>query len=89
MYQVNNGSIPKIFNNSFTSVEHSYPTRFSFNNFQLPRSSKTSRFSIIERGPKVWNDFLTNKEKNSPSLFSFKRALKNKILDFDNELRFF
>ena len=72
MFQIKKGTILKIFNNDFTSVEHSYPTRFSLNSFQLPRSSNTSRFSIILRGPEIWNDFLTNDEKNSLTLSSFK-----------------
>ena len=70
------GSIPKIFNNNFSSVDHAYPIHFSLNSFQLPRSLQTSKFSIILRGPKLWNDFLTNAEKNNSSLFSFKRAIK-------------
>ena len=89
MYQVKNGTLPKIFNDNFSSVEHSYPTRFALNSFQLPRSLNTSRFSIISRGPKLWNEFLTTDEKNSSSLASFKSTLKNKILDFNNELIFF
>ena len=60
MYKVKNDNVPKIFNSDFSSVTHSYPTRFSFNSFQLPRSSTTSRFSIILRGPKIWNEFLTD-----------------------------
>ena len=78
MYQVKYGSIPKIFSSDFSSVEHSYPTRFSRKNFQLPRSLKTSKFSIISRGPKIWNEFLSNNEKDFPSLFSFKYSLKKK-----------
>ena len=89
MYQVKNGTIPKIFNNSFSSVDHSYSTRFSLNSFQLPRSSKTSKFSIISRGPKLWNQFLNNDEKNRPTILSFKHALKSKILDFDNEMLYY
>ena len=89
MYQVKSGTIPKIFNNDFSTVDHSYSTRFSLNSFQLPRSSKTSSFSINFRGPKIWNDFLSNDEKNSPTLSSFKQTLKNKILDFDNELNYY
>ena len=52
MYKIKMGSIPKIFNNNFSSVDHACPTRFSLNSFQLPRSLKTSKFSIILRGPK-------------------------------------
>ena len=89
MYQVKHGTIPKIFNNDFTSVDHSYRTRFALNSFQLPRSSKTSKFSILLRGPKLWNEFLTSDEKNIPTLSSFKIELKKKILDFNNELTFF
>ena len=35
MYQVKNGSIPKIFSSDFSSVEHSYPTRFSRKTFNF------------------------------------------------------
>ena len=89
MYQIKNGTIPKIFNNNFSAVEHSYTTRFALNSFQLPRSSNTSRFSIKLRGPKLWNQFLSKDEKNSPTLTAFKRTLKNKLLDFDNEMIYF
>ena len=89
MYQVKHGSIPKIFSDDFSSVEHTYSTRFSRKNFQLPRSLKTSRFSIISRGPKIWNDLLSNNEKDFPSLFSFKYSLKKQILNSSNELEFF
>ena len=89
MYQVKKCTIPKIFNSDFSAVEHSYSTRFALNSFQLPRSSKTSKFSIILRGPKIWNQFLSNDEKNCLTLSSFKRLIKNKILDFNNEITFF
>ena len=89
MYQVKRGTIPKIFNNDFTSVEHSYRTRFALNSFQLPRSSKASKFSILLRGPKLWNEFLNSDEKNISKLTSFKNVLKKKILEFDNEFTFF
>ena len=71
MYQTKEGTVPKVFNKNFSSVNHSYTTRFSLNNFRLPQSSKTSKFSIISRGPKVWNQFLTDDEKNSPTLLDF------------------
>ena len=89
MYQVKNGNVPKIFDNNFSSVDHSYSTRFSLNSFQVPRSLKTSKFSIIIRGPKIWNHFLTNEEKDNHKILSFKRNLKKKIFDFDNELFYF
>ena len=89
MHQVKNGTIPKIFNNNFSTVDHSYSTRFALNSFQLPKSSRTSKFSILLRGPKLWNQFLTNKEKDIAALSTFKRILKIKILDSNNELLFF
>ena len=89
MYQVKNGTIPKIFNNNFSTVDHYYPTRFALNSFQLPRSSKTPKFSILLRGPKLWNQFLTNNEKDITTLDTFKRLLKKRILDINNELIFF
>ena len=89
MYKVKNGTVPDVFNNNFSSVNHSHSTRFSLNCFELPRSLKTSKFSILLRGPKLWNQFLNNEEKNSPTIDSFKCALKKKILDFENEIIYF
>ena len=89
MYQVKNETVPKIFNSNISSVEHSYSTRFSLNSFQLPRSLRTSKFSITLRGPKIWNEFISSEEKNKPTLSSFKRYLKIKVLNFDNELKYF
>ena len=89
MYQMKHNTTPMIFNESFSNVDHSYPTRFATNSFQLPRSSRTSKFSITLRGPKLWNQFLNDEEKNIPTLSSFKYKLKSKILDFDNETIFF
>ena len=89
MYQVKHNNVPKIFNSNFSAVEHPYSTRFSLNSFQLPRSSGASKFSIISRGPKLWNDYLTKEDKNCPSYYAFKRNLKKRILNNDNELIFF
>ena len=84
-----NSTIPKVFEDNFSSVDHSYQTRFAVNSFQLPRSSKTSKFSIILRGPKIWNHFLNDEDKSSPTLSSFKHKMKTKILDSNNEIFFF
>ena len=89
MYKVKMGTVPQIFNSNFSSADHCHNTRFSLNCFQLPRSSKVSKFSIIIRGPTLWNKFLTDNEKNNSSFPSFKQILKNKLLNFDNELTFF
>ena len=80
MHQVKNGTVPKIFSNDFSKVGHTYSTRFALNSFQFPRSSKTSRFSILFRGPKLWNEFLTNNEKDVSTLSTFKRLIKKKFL---------
>ena len=58
MYQLKNGTIPKIFINNFSNVEHSYPTRFAANSFQLPRSSKTSKIIDIMTWSKVKESIL-------------------------------
>ena len=66
----------KYLTKNFSAVDHSYPTRFALDSFQLPRSSKTSRFSITLRGPKLGNQFETKDKKSSTTLTSFKRTFK-------------
>ena len=73
------GITPITFQNIFSHIEHNYPTRFSKNNLQLHRSSRTPKFSILLRGPKLWNEILTDEEKQTMSFVSFKYILKHKL----------
>ena len=50
------------------------------NSFQLSRSSKIFKFSILLRGPKLWNKFLASDEKNISTLTSFKNAIKKFLI---------
>ena len=69
---------------------HSYPTRFSSVNYinAEVRLSKT-RFRISIRGTAIWNNFVDNTEKELESISLFKSKVKNKFLDFENEVAFF
>ena len=75
---------------TFKMSFHSYPTRFSSVNYSNTevRLSKT-RFRIPIRGPAIWNNFVDNTEKELESISLFKSKVKNKFLDFENEVTFF
>ena len=88
MHKVSNNVAPLIFN-MFKKPSHKYPTNFS-HNFSLKKCSLNSnKYFISFRGPKLWNKFLnTNKKLNSPyNLFS--RKIKSKLLDTENEFKYF
>ena len=66
------------------------PTNFSKNNFSLKRFFLNgSKFCISFRGPNVWNDFLANEEKEINSYALFSRAIKFKLIETDEERKYF
>ena len=90
MHKVSNNVAPLIFNDMFKKPSHKYPTNFSHNNFSLKKCSLNStKYSISFRGPKLWNEFLNTDEKQISSFNLFSRKIKSKLLDTENELRYF
>ena len=90
MFKVKQKTAPDIFNNQFSKIQHKYPTRYSKNNFNIPKKiSKLTSYSTVHRGPNLWNAFLDEKTKNLTSLNQFKTAIKFKILNQTNELDYF
>ena len=80
---MHNNVAPLIFNDMFKKSLHKYPTNFSHNNFSL------RKYSISFRGPKLWNELLNTDEKQISSYNLFSRKVKSKLLDTENELRYF
>ena len=67
-----------------------YPTQFSEPNFEYKKYYFTStKHSIPVRGPKTWNEFLTKEEKEIQSHSIFLRKIKTKLLESDNERKYF
>ena len=90
MHKVSNNVAPLIFNGMFKKPSHKYPTNFSHNNFSLKKCSLNStKYSISFRGPKLWNEFLNTDEKQISSYNLFSRKVKSKLLDTENEVRYF
>ena len=90
MHKVSNNVAPLIFNDMFKKLSHKYPTNFSHNNFSLKKCTLNStKYSIFFRGPKLWNEFLNTDEKLISSYNLFSRKIKSKLLDTENELRYF
>ena len=69
---------------------HKYPTQFSETNFKYKKYSLTStKHSISVRGPKIWNEVLTKEGKEIQSHSIFLRKIKTKVLESDNERKYF
>ena len=90
MYKFQKYQAAKIFNMAFEKPTHKYPTQFSETNFKYKKYSLTcTKHSISVRGPKIWNEFLTKEEKEIQSHSIFLRKIKTKLLESDNERKYF
>ena len=90
MHIVSNNVAPLIFNDIFKKPSHKYSTNFSHSNFSLKKCSLDStKYFISFRGPKLWNEFLNTGKKQISSYNLFSTKIKSKLLDIENELRYF
>ena len=90
MYKFQKCQAPKIFNMAFEKPNHKYPTQVSETNFKYKKYSLTcTKHSISVRGPKISNEFLTKEEKEIQSHSTFLRKIKTKLLESDNERKYF
>ena len=79
-----------MFNDVVKKPEHKNPITFSSLNNTLRKYSFTnSRFSISFRGPKLWNEILNKEDKWLESHTLFKKCVKLKLLDMENEYSYF
>ena len=90
MYKFKKHRAPKIFNMSFEKPTHKYPGQSSEINFKYIKYSFTStKHSISVRGTKICNEFLTKQEKEIQSHSIFLSNIKTKLLESDNERKYF
>ena len=90
MFKAKNNIIPRAFMQTFSMIDHIYPRRFSDNSFKTCNFNlNLTRNAIGFRGPTIWNKFLTENEKSCTSIAVFKTKIKEKILNFSNELLYF
>ena len=90
MQKVSNNVALLIFNDMFRKPSHEYLTNFSSKNFSLKKCSlKQYQIPFFFRGPKLWNEFLNIIEKQISSYNLFLRKVKSKLLDTENEVRYF
>ena len=86
MYKIKHNLSPNVFKNKFYKIDHKYPTRHSMHSFYHPKTiSKTTSFSILNRGPYLWNRILNNDEKSVATFSSFKKVIKHKLLYSEKE----
>ena len=90
MHKIKANSSPRIFLHQFQTINHKFATRYSMNNFKEPkRDTNYARYCIHARDPVIWNSFLNETGKNILSQHFFKRKIKEKIFEFEEELSFF
>ena len=90
LLKIKTNSSPQIFLHQFQIINHKYATRYSRNNFKEPkRETNYAKYCTHVRGPVFWNRFLNETEKNMPSPHFLKRKIKEKIIEFEEELSFF
>ena len=79
-----------MFKMPFEKPTHKYPTQFSETNCKYKKYSLTStKHSISVGGAKIWNEFLTKEEKEIQSHSIFLRKIRTKLLESDNERKYF
>ena len=90
MHKIKTNPSPRIFIHQFQTINHKYATQYSRNNFKEPkRETNYAKYCIHARGPVIWNSFLNETEKNILSQHFFKRKIKEKIFEFEEELSYF
>ena len=77
------------FGNAFKKIQHKYPTRYSVNNFERPKTTKTTHFAVFSCWLYIWNNYFEYYEKSVLALPLFLKILKSKLLESENELFFF
>ena len=81
---------PRVFDNTFREIHHSYPTRFSRDNFtQQKIINKATSFVISSHGSKICNNYRHEYDETILSLTFFLNRLKNKLLECGDKLAFF
>ena len=92
MYKIKTNSSPQIFLHQFQTINYKYATRYFRKYFKDPkRERKTTyaKYYIYARGPVIWSSFLNETEKNILLQHFFKRKIKGKIFEFEEEISFF
>ena len=73
---------PNIFEGLFTSIQHKYATRYSKDNYNIPKAtSKLTSFAIQHRGPLIWNNILPRDLKSEANQSIFKSKSKRFLLN--------
>ena len=90
MFKLRNNKLPKVFQTQFSTINHKYPTRYSHNNYYIPRTIlRKTDFALTHRGPTLWNKIPSNEMKNTESFELFKSKLKQQLLDSSTETTYF
>ena len=87
MYKVYHGKLPLLFKEFFerNCNIHQYGTRYSMLFFQiLTVKTEYRKSSIRYRGPEIWNYFMQKQVSPSGHICTFKRKLKDFLLNVNN-----
>ena len=89
-HEIKTNSSPRIFLHQFKTINHKYATWNSRKYFKKPkRETNYAKHCIHARGPVISNSFKNETDKDILSQHFFKRKIKGKIFEFEEELSFF
>ena len=91
MHKIINRFAPSSFLEKFDQLSHSYSTCFSIANYIKPQIKLYKcTFRISIRGPAIWwNEIVRSTEKVIKPSPLVNTKMKNKFLNFENEVTFF
>ena len=91
MHKIKTNLFPRIFVHQFQTINHKYGSRYSRNNLKEPKGQTNyAKYCLHACGPVIWNNSLNGTEKkNILSQHFFKRKIKKKIFEFEEELSIF
>ena len=90
MFKQQSENNPQVFKSQFSKISHRYPTRYSLNNYAIPKTMlRKTDFAITCRAPSLWNKIATAEMKKSASINIFKSQLKSHLLNSQTETSYF
>ena len=90
MFKIKTNTVPCIFENQFTKIQHQYLTRFSKNSFvESQLAYNQTKLSVSSRGPRPWNKLLYQQQKSLDLETSLKKSIKLSLLSLENGIKFF
>ena len=89
MHKIKNRTAPSSLLEKFEQSSHSYPTFFSRGNYRKQVKLYKCTFRISIRSLAIWKEIVGSTEKVIKPSSLVKTKIKNKLLDFENDVTSF